>query len=303
MGRENEGSKQAGGLTVYLVEELADARLHCERLKGLLSEAIRLVASSKARDHLFEVAGHLIDNAPRELFLLEKSLDATALAASRLDYEELKWSLLPEKAEELERVLRDVRIPSLPRKSDSYERSTMRTFQAASKNHIAGALRRLADAVEASSQSPKTILTRLARVQMALSQTAEQAVQAAWPFEANSREEVIDGFRSANPSLSKADLEEIADHWEKNRNVVKDKASSVGKRSDDIGELNSLANHVARDLDSLLGSTDRLVFEMDRSDAWEASFTVQDVNKLVRAVDSFRKELFGWGGLSFTKKK
>ena len=31
------------------------------------------------------------------------------------------------------------------------------------------------------------------------------------------------GFKSANPDLSDAQLEEIADQWEKNKDVVKDK--------------------------------------------------------------------------------
>jgi len=64
---------------------------------------------------------------------------------------------------------------------------------------------------------------RVRRVLMALSQTAQQALEAMGPIQANSREEVMKGFKSANPDLSEAQLTEIADQWEKNKDVVKDK--------------------------------------------------------------------------------
>jgi hypothetical protein len=43
------------------------------------------------------------------------------------------------------------------------------------------------------------------------------------PFEADSREEVMKGFKETNPDMSEEDLEAAADQWEKNKNVVKDK--------------------------------------------------------------------------------
>jgi hypothetical protein len=303
--RDDRGeTKTAGGLTVYLVEELSNARLFCERLKGLVSEAARLVAATPARDELFEVAGHLVEGIPRELASLEKSLDATAFAASRLDYEELKWGLRPEKAEELERVLRDVRVPSLPRKSNPAgetpaPRTAMRTFKAASRSRVAEALRRVASDVEKGAVPPRAANLRLARVMMALSQTAHEAVQAAWPFESDSREKVMDGFKSTNPDLSKEELEEIADHWEENRHVVKDKTAADGG----LKSLNDLAQRVAEGLDDLKANADALVKAMGRSEAWDSSLTVQDVKKLSGTAGKLRDDLFGWGGLSFTEKK
>ena len=41
--------------------------------------------------------------------------------------------------------------------------------------------------------------------------------------QASSREDVIDGFMQANPSMSKEDAEKAADMWEKNKDVVKNK--------------------------------------------------------------------------------
>jgi hypothetical protein len=95
----------------------------------------------------------------------------------------------------------------------------------ASKDHIAMSLRVLAEYVE-STPTPNrhTVIAGLHRIKMALSQTADEAIQAMGPLQANSRQEVMDGFKKENPDLSKEQLEEIADHWEKNKDVVKDKA-------------------------------------------------------------------------------
>jgi hypothetical protein len=359
-------AKEAG-ITVYLMEELTDARLRCEQLKKFVSQAVRLIAQSPQRDHLYEIAGDTIYGIPDSLFKLDKALAATALAASRLDYEELKSQLKPEKVEELEDVLRNVRLRQIDRRSpfiqprpenaqpkmagelgirdineittnlehilvevsrlkdslppplqgkakdiqglanralkkikhaSSRPMTTARyvardphwldarypgkaqdgtpfkagdrvlyfpntktflvgpkaeaawrrfnsevadeavynfsassnqqgkrasMFRAASTSHIATALRRIADEVQAARIPPEVARLRLHRVLMAMSQTAQQAIEAMGPIQANSREEVMKGFKSANPSLTDAQLEEIADHWEKNKDVVKDK--------------------------------------------------------------------------------
>lgn len=96
-------------------------------------------------------------------------------------------------------------------------------YKAASQDHVATALIRIAGEIKAGKITPAEASLRLARVRMALSQTAQQAVEAMGPFQANSREEVMEGFKSANPALSEEDLSQIADHWEKNKDVVKDK--------------------------------------------------------------------------------
>jgi ribosomal protein S17E len=224
-------SKTAGGITVYIQEELTDARLRCEQLKGYVTDAVKMVQESDKRDHFFEVAGNLIYGIPEALFKLDKALSATALAVSRLDYQELKQDLKPEKADELERVLNQVRIqvpqrrsqPLLPHK----EASTM--YRIASTSHVAPALRRIAEFIT-TQPTPRQVEARVRRVLMAMSQTAQEAVQAMGDMQAGSREEVMEGFKSANPSLSKEQLEEIADHWEENKDVVKDKQASSPRR-------------------------------------------------------------------------
>jgi hypothetical protein len=90
-------------------------------------------------------------------------------------------------------------------------------YKAASTNHIASALRRIASDVEAARIPPKEASLRLNRIKMALSQTAQEAVESMGDLQANSREEVMKGFKSANPDLTDDQLEEIADQWEKNK--------------------------------------------------------------------------------------
>jgi len=109
--------KEASGIVVYLMEELGDARLRCAQLKKHVKDATDLVEKSEHRDHLFEIAGNLIYGIPDVLLKLDKALDATALAAARLDYEEIKNNLRPEKADELETALNDTRLRYLNRRS------------------------------------------------------------------------------------------------------------------------------------------------------------------------------------------
>lgn len=115
--RKASHNKKAGAL-VYLVEELGDARLRCDQLQRYLDRAVKLIEQSDHKDHLFEVAGDLIKAVPETTFKLHKALQAVALAASRLDYEEIKQDLRPAKVDELERVLNDVRIRPVQRRSE-----------------------------------------------------------------------------------------------------------------------------------------------------------------------------------------
>jgi hypothetical protein len=109
---------KASGISVFLLEELGDARVRCAQLKKYLDEATSLIDKSGARDHFFEVAGHLIHGIPDTLLRMDKALSAAALAASKLDYEEIKDELRPEKVEELEKALEEVRIRRVRRRSN-----------------------------------------------------------------------------------------------------------------------------------------------------------------------------------------
>jgi len=106
----------ATGATVYLQEELSDARLHVEELKHLCVRAVDLVNASRQRDHLYAIAGDILTAIPNTLMKLQRSLDAAAMAVNKIDYEELRQVLRPEKVDELERVLDDIRL-RIPRRT------------------------------------------------------------------------------------------------------------------------------------------------------------------------------------------
>lgn len=96
--------------TIFIQEELSDARLRCDELKNYIVLALDLVNSSTQRDHLYAVAGDLIQSAPAALLKLERALGSLSMAVNKVDYEEQRQILRPEKVDELERVLDDVRV-------------------------------------------------------------------------------------------------------------------------------------------------------------------------------------------------
>ena len=346
-------SKTAAGISIFLLEELGDARLRHAQLKKYIDEAMTLIEKSGKRDHFFEVAGNLIHGIPEILFKLGKALDAAALAAARLDYEETKNTLKPEKIEELERALQDVRIRNVQRRSDdesggqeqAQDPSSVKTAMefkfripvgpttvkevakrlqhagidahdgtehvygtiegagasqghaqddAAHKiNQAAGSnivrphelrkgsgkendmnaktaseqLLKIAQATEATGKVPMPqflsllaslergkrtasvapdklagymrglaeglakepnpsrhkLAAQLRRVLAEAMEPTSSQVAAAIYQQANSREDVMKGFKEANPDMSDADLEKAADMWEKHKDVVMDK--------------------------------------------------------------------------------
>lgn len=245
--------KQAG-ITIYLLEELGDARLRMEQLKGYVKEALDIIERSPHRDTFFENAAHLLHGIPDSLFKMEKALNAAAMAGARIDYEEIKQTLKPEKADELESVLPDVRLRYLQRRS---EEKPMTPKQAAEQ------LLAIADQTEANGEVPVAeIMTLLASVEEGQTKTAVDVktragqirnlaeiikrdaskaklatslrtliaatfqptmaqVAASIYQTASSREQVMKGFAKANPHMSQEDLEKAADMWEKHKDSLK----------------------------------------------------------------------------------
>ena len=109
-------------VTTFVQEELSDARLRTQELTAAIQEVLELIDDSKSKDHLYEVAGHLIESIPVKLLKVQKALDATAYAINGLDQQELKYSIRKDKLDDLDRVLEDVRV-RMPRRSglDKYE--------------------------------------------------------------------------------------------------------------------------------------------------------------------------------------
>jgi len=106
---------RTAGATIYIQEELSDARLRCDELKSYVVRVLDLVNGSPQKDHFYAVAGDVIFAVPETLLKLEKALGAVSMAVNKVDYEEQRQLLRPEKVDELERVLEEVRM-RIPRR-------------------------------------------------------------------------------------------------------------------------------------------------------------------------------------------
>src|SRR5271157_29091 len=96
--------------TIFIQEELSDARMRCEQLKGYIVKSLNLINDSKARDHIYAVAGDAIAAVPETLLKIERALGAAAMAVNELDSNDLRQTLRPQKVDELERMLEDIRV-------------------------------------------------------------------------------------------------------------------------------------------------------------------------------------------------
>ena len=246
--------KQAGAL-IYLIEELSDARMRCDQLKKYIQEAIGLIEKSKHKDHFFEVAGHLMQGIPQTLFKLDKALGATALAATKMDYDELSNNLKPEKVTELEKALEDSRIHYVQRRSGDTMNSndvSSALRQIAKEAHTTGrfpvriasdliaqlegnaplmpiaylpntvptaVLAAMADAIDAGTMNSCAKIAK--HLEHVVLSTAGGQEMVGLLQNASSREDVMDGFKKENPALTDEQLEEIGDQWEKNKDNLK----------------------------------------------------------------------------------
>ncbi len=101
--------------TLYIQEELSDARLRVDELKHYIVKAMELINNSDKKDHFYGVAGEIIYAVPECLLKIERALGAASMAVNKTDYEEQRQILRPEKVDELERVLEEVRF-HMPRR-------------------------------------------------------------------------------------------------------------------------------------------------------------------------------------------
>ena len=67
-----------------ITEGVTSARLEAHRLNHLMTRGLKIVEGSKAKDHLYQVAGDILLAAPKRLQALEIDLDRTALALSKM---------------------------------------------------------------------------------------------------------------------------------------------------------------------------------------------------------------------------
>jgi len=73
-----------------ITEGVTNARIEAHRLKHLMSRARKIVDTSPAKDHIYEVAGDIILSAPDRLAAIERSLDRTAYALSYMGQDFLR---------------------------------------------------------------------------------------------------------------------------------------------------------------------------------------------------------------------
>ena len=105
-------------VTIYIQEELSDARLNLSELKSQAARALALIEGSDQKDSLYAMAGDIIYSIPETIIKAEKAVEAAAMAVNKLDYEELRQILRPEKVDELERVLDSIRM-RIPRRTSN----------------------------------------------------------------------------------------------------------------------------------------------------------------------------------------
>ena len=73
-----------------LSEATASARLEAHRLRHLIERGQRIVDSSAAKDHIYQVAGDLMLAVPRRLDALDTDLDRLSYALSVLGADHLR---------------------------------------------------------------------------------------------------------------------------------------------------------------------------------------------------------------------
>ena len=88
---------------------------------------------------------------------------------------------------------------------------------------LASSIVKMADETDPSKKPSRFALAQSLRRVVADQMPMTSAQVAAQIYQtANSREDVMKGFKDANPSMTQEQLEEAADNWEKHKNVVKD---------------------------------------------------------------------------------
>lgn len=126
MSTKTAGSSQAAW--ALLTEGVSSARIEAHRLRALISRTLKLIADSDAEEHLYQIAGDLIQAGPEQIEKLERHLDRTSYALSVLGEDTLRETLplsdrklvdeAVERASSLDHMRRSVAAKYLARKAD-----------------------------------------------------------------------------------------------------------------------------------------------------------------------------------------
>jgi len=93
---------------------VASARVEAHRLHQLLTKVLKLVENSKAKEHLYQVAGDIIVDFPKRLELLEQQLDEVNYALSMMGKEHLKERLPISRRNKVEETVEGARAFGAP---------------------------------------------------------------------------------------------------------------------------------------------------------------------------------------------
>lgn len=92
MSQEKQSS-QTQVAWALLTEAAAEARLDAHRVRHLLQRAMTLVERSEAKEHIYEVAGDILQAAPRRMDKLETTLDRLTYALAVMGTDHLRDKL------------------------------------------------------------------------------------------------------------------------------------------------------------------------------------------------------------------
>lgn len=101
---------------VLLVSNTSDAILELQSLKELLFRAQELVENSKEKEHLFEVAGDIINEVPESLERLEYLLDKILFTLNVSLKKETSPKISPADKDKIEKAFKKKHLKDLSKK-------------------------------------------------------------------------------------------------------------------------------------------------------------------------------------------
>ena len=86
--KDHKASSQAAW--ALLTEGVAESRVHVHRIRHLIDRAQTLVEHSERKEHIYQVAGDIVVGIPSRLEELERILDRTSYALSKMGQDFLR---------------------------------------------------------------------------------------------------------------------------------------------------------------------------------------------------------------------
>ena len=103
-----------------LIEGVAEARVDLHRLRLMCDRAQSLVEKSEARDHIFQVAGDIVQGFPDRISAAERALDRTSYALSVMGEDFLRGRILFDDRDRVDGALKTSPFASRPKESSPH---------------------------------------------------------------------------------------------------------------------------------------------------------------------------------------